>query len=176
MAGKISIAIIATVMGAFLAACAKEPPKCSDEGTFSLVRQILLDQIGGGEGLSTTEIQENLKIEYSRASAFEEKIKKYSCEAKLNAGGTYQLPITFQSQLDDKDQHIVSINGISQVDLLNVKSALTENIKKNRAEKDNTTKPVEVPPTKTSKPTPNAQDLNFIEPSEIKPPLKLVLG
>lgn len=81
MTGKTSTVIMATVIAAFLAACAKEPPKCSDDDTFSLIRKIVLDQIGGGEGLSETEIKENMKIEFPRASAFDEKIKKYASSA-----------------------------------------------------------------------------------------------
>lgn len=147
MTGKTSTVIMATVIATFLAACAKEPPKCSDDDTFSLIRKIVLDQIGGGEGLSETEIKENMKIEFPRASAFDEKIKKYSCEAKLIVGGTIQLPITYESQLDDKSQHIVSVGGISRGDLFAVQAGMIEGIKKSRANKGDATKPAEAPPT-----------------------------
>ena len=112
--------IIVTLVTAFIAGCAKEPPKCSDEDTLSLIRQIIVEQLGGregvsdkGEGVSDKELQDNMKIEFPRASTFDEKIKKYSCEAKLIAGGTVELPITYESQLDDKNQHIVSVGGIA---------------------------------------------------------------
>lgn len=147
MSGKISIAIVATVMASLLAACGKEPPKCSDDDTFSLVRKIVLDQLGGGEGLTEKEIKDNMKIEFPRASAFDEKIKKYSCEAKLAVGGMYELPITYESQLDDKGQHIVSVGGIGRGDLLALQAGMIEGIKKSRAEKSNVTKPAETPPT-----------------------------
>jgi hypothetical protein len=75
-----------------------------------------------------------MKIEFPRASAFDEKIKKYSCEAKLVAGGAYQLPIIYESQLDDKGQHIVSVGGISRGDLLGVKSGLIAGIEKSRSQ------------------------------------------
>jgi uncharacterized protein YecT (DUF1311 family) len=147
VSGKISTTIMATVIASFLVACGKEPPKCSDDDTFSLVRKIVLDQLGGGEGLTEAEIKENMKIEFPRASAFDEKIKKYSCEAKLIVGGTIQLPITYESQLDDKNQHIVSVGGIRRGDLFALQAGMIEGIKKSRAEKNNVTKPAEVPPT-----------------------------
>lgn len=135
-------AVIATVVGG----CGK-PPKCSDDDTLSLIRPIILDQIGGneaiasqtadGEALTEKEIQENLKIELPRADAFDEKIKKYSCTAKLVAGDMYQLPIAYESQLDDKDQHIVAVRGISRGDLLHVQAGVIEGIRKARSEKSN---------------------------------------
>jgi uncharacterized protein YecT (DUF1311 family) len=143
MTVKISMVIMATVITTFLAACSKEPPKCSDEGTFSIIRKIVLEQIGGGEGLSESEIKENMQIELPRASAFDERIKKYSCEAKLIVGGAIQLPITYESQLDDKNQHIVSVGGISRRDLLIVQAGMIEGIKKSREKKDDLNKPAE---------------------------------
>lgn len=120
-------------MTALLGGCSKEPPKCSDDETLSLVRKIVLEQLGGSEGLTEKEIQENLKIELPRATGFDEKIKKYSCEAKLVSGGTYQLPITYESQLDDQNQHVVSVGGVSMADQYMVKNALIEGIKNSRS-------------------------------------------
>lgn len=116
-----------------ISGCAKSPPKCSDDETFTLVRKIIVDQIGGSEGITENELRENLKFEYARASAFDENIKKLSCEAKLVAGDQYQLPITYESQLDDNNDHIVFVSGIAMADLLAVKSGLSEGIKKSRA-------------------------------------------
>lgn len=144
MSGRISTAIMVTVVVSVLAACGKEPPKCSDDDTFSLVRKIILDQLGGGEGLSEKEIKDNMKIEFPRASAFDEKIKKYNCDAKLTVGGMYELPITYESQLDDKGQHIVSVGGIRRGDLFALQAGMIEGIKKSRAE--TLTKPAEAPP------------------------------
>lgn len=163
MAGKISTLIKVTVVAIFLVACAKEPPKCSDDETFALIRQIIMDQLGGSEGLSEKEIKENLVIELPRASAFDEKIKKYSCEAKLIAGGMYQLPITYESQLDDKNQHVVSVGGIGRGDLLGVQSGMIEGIKKIRAE-ESTTKPAEVLPTQKSTEQPITTPASVAEP------------
>lgn len=133
MNGKISGVIAVGVMSVFLAGCSKAPPKCSDEDTASLVRKIILDQFGGSEGLTEKEILENLKIELPRASAYDEKIKKYSCEAKLVAGNKYQLPITYESQLDDLNQHVVSVSGITLGDKINLKTAFTDAIEKSRS-------------------------------------------
>jgi len=133
MNGKLSSVIAVGVMSMFLVGCSKTPPKCSDEDTASLVRKIILDQFGGSEGLTEKEILENLKIELPRASSFDEKIKKYSCEAKLVAGNKYQLPITYESQLDDQNQHVVSVSGISPTDQYLLKQAFTDAIEKSRS-------------------------------------------
>jgi len=131
MTNRISVAIMLTT--ALLAGCAKTPPQCSDEDTASLVRKIILDQFGGSEGFTEKEILENLKIELPRASSYDEKIKKYSCEAKLVAGDKYQVPITYESQLDDQNQHLVSVSGIAPVDQIYLKIAFTDAIEKSRS-------------------------------------------
>lgn len=133
MKHKIYAVIISTVV-VLLIGCSKEPPKCSDESTIKLVRQIILEKIGA-EGLTEKEIQETIKIEYPRAAALDKNIKKYSCEAKLVAGGKYELPISYESQLDDKSQHIVSLAGISSGDLQMVALAINESINQGRATK-----------------------------------------
>jgi len=133
MNGKVSCVIAVGVMSIFLTGCSKTPPKCSDEDTTSLVREIILDHFGGSDGLTEKEILENLKIELPRASAYDEKIKKYSCEAKLVAGNKYQLPIAYESQLDDQNQHVVSVSGITLGDKFNLKSAFTDAIEKSRS-------------------------------------------
>jgi uncharacterized protein YecT (DUF1311 family) len=138
---KMRSTIIVTLVTAFIAGCAKEPPKCSDEDTVSLVRQIIVGKFGLLKGVSDKELQDNMKIDLPRASAFEEKIKKYSCEAKLIAGGTFELPITYESQLDDKNQHVVSVGGIAIGNLLALQYAIAEAIQKGRAAKDGSASP-----------------------------------
>ena len=117
------------------------------------MRKIVLDELGGSEGLSEQEIRENMRLEFSRATAFDKNIKKYSCDAKLITGGTYQLPITYESQLDDKNQHIVSVGGIGRGDLLVLQAGLIEGIKRYREEKGVTAKPTEVPSKAIEKPS-----------------------
>ncbi|MES2917856.1 MAG: hypothetical protein V4729_04480 [Pseudomonadota bacterium] len=117
-----------------LAGCAKAPPKCSDEETFSLVRQIVADQFWGGRaGMSEEYLQENMRFDLARASAFDADIKKYSCEATLIAGETIKLPLTYESQLDDKNQHIVFVSGILPRDLLLVQTAVKSKFLKEQA-------------------------------------------
>lgn len=139
MKSKFYVVILATVIATMFLGCSRQAPKCSDDDTITLVRKIILDQIGGSEGLSEKEIKDNMKIEYPRATAHDDKIKKYSCEAKLIAGDAYQLPITYASQLDDKNQHIVSVGGIMRVDLVSVHAVIKENLIKTKAPKSETT-------------------------------------
>lgn len=141
MSGKFSRAVVVVAIAGFLCACAKEPPKCSDADTFALVKKIILDQLGGGEGLSEQEIADSMKIEFPRASALDEKIKKYSCEAKLTVGGMVELPITYESQLDDKNQHIVAVGGIRRGDLISLQAGMMEGIRKSRADHSTATQP-----------------------------------
>lgn len=128
----ITVSLVATSL---LVGCAKAPPKCSDEDTFSLVRQIVADQFWGGRaGLSEEYLQESMTFELARASAFDAGIKKYSCEATLIAGEAIKLPITYESQLDDKNQHIVFVSGIQPRDLLLVQTAVKSKLLKEQAQ------------------------------------------
>jgi hypothetical protein len=157
-------------MAALLAACSKEPPTCSDDKTIELVKQITIDAIGGGKGLSSgaiqggiagvteEEIRENLNIELSRASSFDKEIKKYNCDAKLISGGAYQIPITYSSQLDDKGQHIVSFGGLSMGDFVMLRGTLVEGITKNR-----TTKNKSIPSSQQENPAPQAAQTTLSE-------------
>ena len=56
-------------------------------------------------------MDENLDFQFPRASAYDEKIKKYRCEAELVIADTWKLPIKYESQLNDDDRHIVTVNG-----------------------------------------------------------------
>lgn len=135
MIAKISVVTAAVALTALLAACSKEPPKCADERTAALVRGIILDQIGGSNGFTEKEIKENLRLDFPRATSFDEKIRKYICEARLVAGDAYQLPIGYESQLDDSNEHIVSVERIRYVDLAYIKIEIEEGVKKSRAAK-----------------------------------------
>lgn len=155
MTSKLFTTGIVTFMVSLLAACTKEPPKCSDDQTLSLAKKAVLEQILKAEqnnilanilitvtqgglssaiknGLSEKEIQDNMKFELPRAIAFDEKIKKYSCDAQLIAGDGVKVPITYDSQLDDKGQHLVFVNRISEADLFAMDSGLMNAINKNR--------------------------------------------
>lgn len=160
MTKKISAALIAALSASLLAGCAKEPPKCSDPETLSLVRKIILDQIGGSDGVTEKEIQDNMKIELPRATEYDEKVKKYTCSGKLIAGDAYHLPITYESQLDDKGDHIVFVNGISPGDLMGVQNGVIEGVKKSRAEKGGIAKAAETSTVAVVKPEAATLDLS----------------
>ena len=120
--------IIAISLLALLSACAKEPPKCSDDKTESLILSIISEQIGKIDDLPEKEMKLKIKLEYPRATTFDQNIKKFTCEAKLIVANNYKLPIIYESQLDDNNQHLVSLNGISEIDLYNIKAALSNTV------------------------------------------------
>jgi uncharacterized protein YecT (DUF1311 family) len=109
--------LTAILLALSLAACSKEAPKCSDASTVALVKKILLDEMGA-DAETRELIDRYISLENTRPSAFDEKIKKFSCEATLavQSGGegsnTYSVPINFESQLDDKGDHIVSVTKL----------------------------------------------------------------
>jgi hypothetical protein len=119
---------------ACLSGCKDSVPKCSDDDTLSLVKNILAEQIGESEGASAAEMTTQMVIQYPRASAYTESIKKYECEAKLLAAGTYELPITYESQIDDSGQHIVAVGGIQRGDLFQVALAIVGKVRQSREE------------------------------------------
>lgn len=123
----IQITSIFIIILPFLSGCAQDPPKCSDVETLSLVKQIITNQLRI-KNLSEQEVKNNLGFEFSRASAFDKSIKKYSCQTKLIAG-KYELPITYESQLDDQNQHFVLVNNIAESDIYNIKEEIKEKIK-----------------------------------------------
>ena len=113
------------VAASMLTACNQAPPKCSDENTLQLVREIVF-----GKDYSEKDLKENVLFEYPLATAEDKNIKKTSCEAKMLVGGAYSLPITYASQLDDKNQHIVSVAGIRPGDAIMIVSALRSAVEK----------------------------------------------
>lgn len=123
----IQITSIFIIILPFLSGCAQDPPKCSDVETLSLVKQIISNKLRI-KNLSEQEVKNNLEFEFSRASAFDKSIKKYSCQAKLIAG-KYELPISYESQLDDQNQHIVLVDNFADSDLYNIKNEITSTIK-----------------------------------------------
>jgi uncharacterized protein YecT (DUF1311 family) len=155
MKTKFYVIIMSIIMAALILGCSKQVPKCSDDDTITLARKIIFDQIGGSEGLTDKEIQENMKFALPRATGHDEKIKKYSCEAKLIAGNTIELPISYASQLDDQGQHIVSVGGISRGDLFVVLSAIKESLIKTRSPKSEAIpEPAKATPSASTAPTP----------------------
>lgn len=119
----LSLLLIGSVV--LLSGCSQEPPKCSDEETISLVKNMVRKSIIF-EDIPDSAVLSYLQIELPRASGFDEKIKKYTCDAKLLAAQSYQVPITYESQLDDQNQHIVSLGGMQNRDLYSVRSAIAK--------------------------------------------------
>lgn len=136
-----SVMISVGFIGIMLSGCSQEPPKCSDENTLSLVKQIVSEQ-AYIDNITDTEVNEVFKIDYPRASQYDEKIKKYTCDAKLMFA-EYELPIVYESQLDDRNEHIVSVDGIAPADLLLIKQKITEELSNKRAK---SAKPATVSP------------------------------
>jgi uncharacterized protein YecT (DUF1311 family) len=105
--------------------CGQEAPKCSDVATLSTVKKIIVGMLPDGSPaalFTDQERNEALSIENPRASGFEEKIKKYTCEAKLVipfkvSELVYSSNITYESQLDDKDSHLVVVKGFTNADV-----------------------------------------------------------
>jgi len=146
---QICNAIIFLTLSIFINGCSDEPPKCSDEKTYSIVRKIIMEQVDQQTldrlhqiGLTDEITTEHLKFEFARASDYDEKIKKYTCEATLISGDFYQLPISYSSQLDDSGEQIVSLRSISQRDLPGVLGGLIKSIPSNST-KANDEKPTQ---------------------------------
>lgn len=117
-----------------LSGCAEEPPKCSDERTLNLVRDIISDKINAEIGLNPNDIKSGLKFDFAKATAYDEKIKKYSCDATLVASETYKVSVDYESQLDDKNEHIVSLKRILPGEFMQIKLALNNSLQvKNEA-------------------------------------------
>lgn len=132
---KQSLRTAAFLITTLLAAgCTLEPPKCSDDSTLDLVRKILLNKMD--LSLSDTEMRSILKFEYPRATAIDEKIKKLSCESKLIAGDSIELPITYESQLDDQNHHLVGLGHISLWDGEMVEGAVREKLQRQAVAKN----------------------------------------
>lgn len=112
-----SLSVIGIVLsGILLSGCKKEPPKCGDKETLSLVRNIVVANYGGkaAADLDEKEVEKLLQIETPIADKYEENIKKYSCSADLvvtseDMGQTWRNSISYIAQLDDNDELFVSV-------------------------------------------------------------------
>lgn len=106
------IAIILTVV---LLACSKEPPKCSDPETITLVKQIIVENYVKNQSkgkLSDKELQDKLQIQYPRATSYDKDIKKYNCEGTLvipGKGDPFKIDIKYSSQQEKENQHLVAL-------------------------------------------------------------------
>ena len=144
---------------ACLAGCQDSVPKCSDDATIELVKTILSDMLGRAGDETEAEMKSQMVIEYARASAFDEAIQKYTCEGKLVAGGTYQLPITYESQIGDDGQHIVFVGGISPGDSLQLRVGIYNKIKESRKQAIKSQTEANTIAAARPKPTPQEQTI-----------------
>ena len=117
MKSVVSVGMLSIAAVALLSACQKDPPKCGDKETLSIIRNIIVDSLGGAGSLDKKDIETVLQFEYPRADSYDKDIKKYSCSANLvvtqqETGRTWKNAIEYTSQLDDNNQHIAGINGL----------------------------------------------------------------
>lgn len=106
--------------------CSKNPPKCSDDLTTNSVKNLIIKHSHLGNEFNSEDIRNKMQFEYIRPTAFDEKIKKYSCEADLIIGDDYKVSIKYESQLsDDESQQLISVFNIS---LEEVKDKIIESI------------------------------------------------
>ncbi len=131
MSLKVAVSICA-ISCILLSGCSHEPPKCSDAETVNFVTDLMMQQMRVDlSGITEKEIKEHAYIELARASAYDETVKKYTCDAKFIAGNL-QLPISYESQLDDDNKHIVSLSGVSISDLSRLAWSFMSEIKRDR--------------------------------------------
>ncbi len=120
--------ILVLVSIGLISACNQSPPKCSDEATLQLVREITF-----GERYTEKELKDNIVFDLPLATAEDKNIKKISCQAKMIVANAYQLPITYSSQLDDDNQHVVSVGGIARGDAYTLDATMRATVEKTRA-------------------------------------------
>lgn len=125
-----SIRTVATcgLLACALSGCAASVPKCGDEETIALVKDIVAKLIGASEAATLEEVKAELTVNLPRATAYSEAIKKYDCEAQLVASGAYQLPIAYESQINDSGQHLVTVGDLSELGLFRAVDVLLNRI------------------------------------------------
>lgn len=124
---KLLSRIILSAATCILAGCAQEPPKCSDEQTLTIAKRLVAEMVGSVDALrgnSVDDILAHLQLDVARATAYDERIKRYSCTAKVIAADMYEVPFTYESQLDDKNDHIVAVGGFGSGDLFSMQGAV----------------------------------------------------
>ena len=92
------------------------------------------------------------------------------------AGNTYQLPITYESQLDDSGKHIVAVGGIRTGDLYGVKSGITEGIKKNKTTNSEAAPQPQTVPTASSAASSGSKQYKYMQHVTLTGMLKSAQG
>ncbi len=99
---------VALILIIVLVSCSHQVPKCSDESTISTLKKVISQEYLSDIHPTEKEIDSLLFIEYILPVALDKNINKYSCKATLTAGKT-STDILFESQLNDENQQIVSL-------------------------------------------------------------------
>jgi len=128
----LALLVIFSIVG--LSGCSKEPPKCSDPKTILLLRQIIVENLGSNfpaASLNAKDLEDKLLIQNPRASSYDEKVHKFSCEGTLivpykDSNTEYRVNIEYASQLDDNKKHLVILKNMHEGDLRQISFALRQ--------------------------------------------------
>ena len=116
-------------------------------------KRLIAEKFGTVEALRAYSVDDflaHLRIDLPRATAYDEEIKRYNCTAKVIAADMYEVPFTYESQLDDKKDHIVAVSGFGSGDLFSMQAAVFTALHKVKNVED----PPPVTPETPSQPSP----------------------
>lgn len=99
----------------WLSACSSSAPRCSDEETKELVKQIVVEELQ--KGLPSDAVAKiEISVDAIRTTDTDEKTGAHSCAAQLNLkgpGGAQKHDITYTSEkTDDGDEFYVTVYGL----------------------------------------------------------------
>lgn len=98
-----------------VSACGQSAPKCSDQATTDLVKEISRDELVSQLGQEVSD-SIKLKVEAIRTTDFNEKVGSQECAAQLTMsgpGGSESLDITYTSEkTDDGEEFYVTVFGL----------------------------------------------------------------
>jgi hypothetical protein len=132
-------AIEALILVVLLAGCSKEPPLCSDESSLNSLRALISEELKSNLTLTPQDLIENLRFDLPLATAYDENIKKRTCQLKLAAGTDFSTNLSYSFQIDDKGAVIVGFFGMSRLELYSIKNHLEEAVRKEREETNGAT-------------------------------------
>lgn len=116
--------------------CAPQQPKCSSVLAKNALNQSIIDQLDLSKELSPSEVDSLIVLDNIRPSANDEKLRKLSCEADLRVGAVPTVPVRYSTQLDEKDNPIISMIPFQKKDLVPLRWELIELAKANRVSAD----------------------------------------
>lgn len=100
-----------------IAGCSPSVPKCGDEETIDLVKEIADEEMANQLGAQMAKLF-SYKVSAIRTTNVNEKTGAYECAAQLtvtasNTGQSSDLPITYTVELtDDKKEFYVTVYGL----------------------------------------------------------------